>query len=44
LGGEEIISPVLKVPRECPLVLLVEIMHMIGINNLLHEVRKAALQ
>jgi hypothetical protein len=29
-GGEETISPVLKVPRQCPLVLLV--MHMIKIN------------
>jgi hypothetical protein len=30
--GQEIISPVLKVPRQCPLVLLVEVIHMIGIN------------
>jgi hypothetical protein len=26
------VSPVLKVPRQCPLVPLVEVMHMIGIN------------
>jgi hypothetical protein len=31
-GGEESIFPVLKVPRQCPLVLLVEVRHMIGIN------------
>jgi hypothetical protein len=30
--GQETISPVLKVPRQCPLVLLVEVIHMIGIN------------
>jgi hypothetical protein len=33
LGGEQgTIFPVLKVPRQCPLVLLVEEMNMIGIN------------
>jgi hypothetical protein len=26
------VSPVLKVHRQCPLVLLIEVMHMIGIN------------
>jgi hypothetical protein len=26
------ITPVLKVPRQCPFVLLVEVMRMIGIN------------
>jgi hypothetical protein len=31
-GEEEIIFPVLKVPRQCPLVLLVEVLHMIPIN------------
>jgi hypothetical protein len=31
-GEQETISPVLKVPRQCPLVLLVEAIHMIGIN------------
>jgi hypothetical protein len=31
-GGQETIIPVLKVPRQCSLVLLVEVMHMIGIN------------
>jgi hypothetical protein len=30
--GQETMSPVFKVPRQCPLVLLVEVMHMIGIN------------
>jgi hypothetical protein len=30
-GGEEVICSVLKVPRQCPLVLLVEVMHIIGI-------------
>jgi hypothetical protein len=30
-GGQETVSPVLKAPRQCPLVLLVEVMHMIGI-------------
>jgi hypothetical protein len=29
--GQEIISPVLNVPRHFPLVLLVEVMHIIGI-------------
>jgi hypothetical protein len=35
LGGirkKETIFPVLKVPRQCPLVLLVEAAHMIGIR------------
>jgi hypothetical protein len=31
LGEPKIVFPVLKVPRQCPLVLLVEVMHMIGI-------------
>jgi hypothetical protein len=31
-GGQEIISLGLKVPRQCPLVLLVEVLHKIGIN------------
>jgi hypothetical protein len=31
-GGQETVSPVLKVPRQCPFVSLVEISHMIGIN------------
>jgi hypothetical protein len=31
-GGKEIVSPVLKVPRQCPLVYLAEVVHMIGIN------------
>jgi hypothetical protein len=31
-GGEESIYPVLKVPRQCPLALLVEVMHLNGIN------------
>jgi hypothetical protein len=30
-GEQENISPVLKVPRQCPLALLIEVMHMIGI-------------
>jgi hypothetical protein len=30
--GEETIYPVLKVPRQCSLVLLVEVTHMVGIN------------
>jgi hypothetical protein len=34
-GGGETISPVLKVPRQCPLVLLIEVNHMIGINFLI---------
>jgi hypothetical protein len=34
-GGEQVgLFPVLKVPRHCPLVLLVEVMHEIGINFL----------
>jgi hypothetical protein len=28
----ETISPVMKVPRQCPLVRLVEVMHMVGIS------------
>jgi hypothetical protein len=32
VGGQETISPLLKVPRQCPLVLLAEVMHMIGTN------------
>jgi hypothetical protein len=35
LGGvreKETIFPVLKVPRQCPLVLLIETAHMIGIR------------
>jgi hypothetical protein len=32
-GCQETISPVPKVPRQCPLVLLKEVMHMIGINS-----------
>jgi hypothetical protein len=35
LGGvrkKETIFPVLKVPRQCPLVLLVEAAHMVGIR------------
>jgi hypothetical protein len=31
-GGQETISPVLKVPRQCPLLHLVEVMNMIGNN------------
>jgi hypothetical protein len=31
-GRQNTISPGLKVPRQCPLILLVEVMHMIGIN------------
>jgi hypothetical protein len=31
-GGQEVLSPVLKVPRHYPLVHLVEIMHTVGIN------------
>jgi hypothetical protein len=33
-GGKETISPVLKVPRQCPLALLVEVMRVTGINFL----------
>jgi hypothetical protein len=40
--GQETVSPVLKVPRQCPLVLLVVIMHMIGIN-FFNDVGRAAL-
>jgi hypothetical protein len=32
--GQETVSPVLKAPRQCPLVLLVELMHMMEINVL----------
>jgi hypothetical protein len=31
-GWQETISPVLKVPRQCPLVLLLDVMNMIGNN------------
>jgi hypothetical protein len=31
-GGKKILFPISKVPRQCPLVLLVEVLHMIGIN------------
>jgi hypothetical protein len=31
---QETLSPVTKVPKQCPLVLLVEMMHMIGFNYL----------
>jgi hypothetical protein len=31
-AGQETIYPILKVPRQCPLILLVEVMHMMGIN------------
>jgi hypothetical protein len=41
-GGEESISPILKVPRQCPLFLLVEVLHIIGII-FLYDVGKAAL-
>jgi hypothetical protein len=34
LGGQVTISPVFKVPRQCRLVLLVEVMHMIRMNFL----------
>jgi hypothetical protein len=33
-GGARNCIPVLKVPRQCPLVLPVEVMHMIGITIL----------
>jgi hypothetical protein len=39
--GQKTISPVLKVPRQCPLVLLAEVMNMIGIN--FYGVVKAAI-
>jgi hypothetical protein len=32
-GGGETVYPVLEVPRQCPHVLLVEVMHMIVINS-----------
>jgi hypothetical protein len=32
--GQEMIYPVLKVPRQCPLVLLAEVMNVIGIHFL----------
>jgi hypothetical protein len=32
VGEQETTSPVLKVPWQCPLVLLVELMHMMGIH------------
>jgi hypothetical protein len=40
-GGQETISPILKVPRQCPLVLLVEELHMIGISFLCNVGRAA---
>jgi hypothetical protein len=40
-GRQETITPILKVPRQCPLVLLVEVMRLIGIN--FDDIRKAAL-
>jgi hypothetical protein len=30
-GGEETIFPILKVPRQCSLILMVKVMHMIRI-------------
>jgi hypothetical protein len=33
-GEQETVSPVLKVPRQCPLLLLVEVLRMIGIKFL----------
>jgi hypothetical protein len=41
-GKQEIIFLVLKLPRQCALVLLVEVMHVIGINCL-YDVGRAAL-
>jgi hypothetical protein len=41
-GGQETISAVLKVPRQCSLVLLVQVTHMIGINFYDHG--RAALE
>jgi hypothetical protein len=42
---EEVVSmsPVFKVPRQCPFVLAVEVMHMIGINSL-NDVRRATFR
>jgi hypothetical protein len=40
--GQETISPVLKVPKQWPLVLLVEVMHMIDIY-FLYDFGRAAL-
>jgi hypothetical protein len=40
-GEQETISPVLKFPMQCPLVLLVEVMQMIAIN--FYDVGRAAL-
>jgi hypothetical protein len=40
-GEQKTIFPVLKVPRQCPLVLLVEIMHMFGIN--FYDIGRAAV-
>jgi hypothetical protein len=34
VGFEKAMSSVLKVPRQCPLVLVVRVKHMIGIQNL----------
>jgi hypothetical protein len=41
-GQQGNIFPVLKVPRQCPLVLLVETMHIVGIN-FLYDAGRAAL-
>jgi hypothetical protein len=35
-GGQETLSPVLKVPRQCPLVLLVEVSKAFGTLEGLH--------
>jgi hypothetical protein len=53
-GGQETISSVLKVPRQCPLVLLVEVVHMIWIifvklerlhcNEIWYNIRRAACE
>jgi hypothetical protein len=39
--GQENISSILKVPRQCPFIFLVELMHIIGIN--FYDVSKAPL-
>jgi hypothetical protein len=41
--GQETISPVFKVPRQCPFVLLAEIMQMIGIKFVVYDVGRTAL-
>jgi hypothetical protein len=38
-GGDENVSPVLQVPRQCLFVLLVEVSHMIGNSFVLYNVR-----